>query len=99
MCVGIVAVLFCGICQAHYTYNNLSPESQLRTKQLFEVLNFLMENFVFTYIGVSTFTYQHHFWNAGFIIAAFVRLLVLQSFYFDVLCVLMYYIYVRVSLY
>uniref|UniRef100_A0A8C9TGQ1 Sodium/hydrogen exchanger n=1 Tax=Scleropages formosus TaxID=113540 RepID=A0A8C9TGQ1_SCLFO len=68
---GVVAVLFCGITQAHYTYNNLSPESQDRTKQLFELLNFLAENFIFSYMGLTLFSFQYHVFNPMFIIGAF----------------------------
>lgn len=71
---GIVAVLFCGICQAHYTYNNLSVESRQRTKQLFELMNFVAENFIFSYIGVSMFTYKKHHWDLFFIVAAFISI-------------------------
>lgn len=71
---GVVAVLFCGITQAHYTYNNLSTESQHRTKQLFELLNFLAENFIFSYMGLTLFTFQNHVFNPTFIVGAFIAI-------------------------
>ncbi|KAB5543173.1 hypothetical protein PHYPO_G00076150 [Pangasianodon hypophthalmus] len=71
---GVVAVLFCGITQAHYTYNNLSPESKNRTKELFELLNFLAENFIFSYMGVTLFSFQHHVFNIVFITGAFLAI-------------------------
>lgn len=77
---GIVAVLFCGITQAHYTYNNLSVESKLRTKQLFELMNFLAENFVFLYIGVAVFTFHSQKWNPLFILAALISIFIARFF-------------------
>ena len=64
---GIVAVLFCGITQQHYTYRNLTEESRARTMQTFELLNFLAETFIFSYIGLSVFAFTNHQWNVGFI--------------------------------
>lgn len=77
---GIVAVLFCGIAQAHYTYQNLSDESKVRTKQLFELLNFLAENFIFSYMGVSMFTFEHHQFKPIFIVGAILGVLLSRAF-------------------
>uniref|UniRef100_A0A8C3SC07 Sodium/hydrogen exchanger n=1 Tax=Chelydra serpentina TaxID=8475 RepID=A0A8C3SC07_CHESE len=72
---GVVAVLFCGITQAHYTYNNLSTESQHRTKQV-RTLGFLNvpENFIFSYMGLTLFTFQNHDFNPTFIVGAFLAI-------------------------
>ncbi|NWS65714.1 SL9A9 protein, partial [Crotophaga sulcirostris] len=76
---GIVAVLFCGVTQAHYTYNNLSPDSKMRTKQLFEFMNFLAENVIFCYMGLAMFTFQNHIFNPLFIFGAFVAVFVARA--------------------
>lgn len=76
---GIVTVLFCGITQAHYTYNNLSESSQKQTRQFFELLNFFLENFVFAYMGVSVITMESQHFNVGFFFASMLALFIARS--------------------
>ncbi|XP_013868847.1 sodium/hydrogen exchanger 9 isoform X1 [Austrofundulus limnaeus] len=71
---GIVAVLFCGLSQARYTTLNLSDEGRTRTKQLFEVFNFLGEIFIFSYMGYIWFMFPHHVFQALFISGAFLSI-------------------------
>ncbi|PIK54790.1 putative sodium/hydrogen exchanger 9 [Apostichopus japonicus] len=77
---GIVAVLFCGVTQAHYTYNNLSEESKKRTREVFELLNFLAESFIFSYMGLSMFNLANQEFNVGFIFAAFLGIILGRFF-------------------
>ncbi|XP_072514269.1 sodium/hydrogen exchanger 6b [Salminus brasiliensis] len=72
---GVVAVLFCGITQAHYTRSNLSAESKKRTEELSELMNFLAESFIFSYMGLTLFSFQHHVFSPAFISGALLAIL------------------------
>ncbi|XP_068438021.1 sodium/hydrogen exchanger 9-like [Clinocottus analis] len=76
---GIVAVLFCGLSQARYTIHNLSSEGRTRTRQLFEVFNFLGEIFIFSYMGFVLLMFPHHVFKALFITGAFLSIFVSRA--------------------
>jgi len=66
---GIVAILFCGITMAHYTYPSLSKESQFTTKRLFKVVASLTELSIFTYLGLAIFSFENQEeYSAGLIL-------------------------------
>lgn len=56
---GIVSILFAGIVMAHYAYKNLSGEAQHSSRSIFEALAFLFETFIFIYLGMALFTFDH----------------------------------------
>ncbi|KAK9843766.1 hypothetical protein WJX81_005547 [Elliptochloris bilobata] len=50
---GIVALFFTGICHAHYSYYNVTPDAQVTLRRFFEFAAFLSETFVFAYLGLQ----------------------------------------------
>ncbi|KAM6900643.1 sodium/hydrogen exchanger 9-like [Xenentodon cancila] len=76
---GIVAVLFCGLSQARYTRLNLSPEGRTRSKHLFEVLNFLGEIFIFSYMGCMLLMFDHRVYSPLLISGAFISIFISRA--------------------
>ncbi|KAJ6249004.1 sodium/hydrogen exchanger [Anaeramoeba flamelloides] len=58
---GIASILFCGIINAHYTFNNMSEHSQHLTKEWIHLTAYVSENFIFIYLGLAAFSYSQLF--------------------------------------
>ena len=56
-------------------YTNVNENQEQATKNFFDMLNFLSENFIFSYIGVSFFTFPKHHFEPIYIVASFVAIL------------------------
>ncbi|KAJ3450870.1 sodium/hydrogen exchanger [Anaeramoeba flamelloides] len=78
---GIASILFCGIIDAHYTFNNLSEHSQKLTKEWIHLTAYVSESFIFIYLGFAAFSFTHLFkWK----LILFSLLLCLLSRFFNV---------------
>ncbi|XP_020212529.1 sodium/hydrogen exchanger 1 [Cajanus cajan] len=50
---GILTVFFCGIVMSHYTWHNVTESSRITTKHAFATLSFVLETFIFLYVGMD----------------------------------------------
>ncbi|XP_010913977.1 sodium/hydrogen exchanger 6 [Elaeis guineensis] len=64
---GIVSILFTGIVMKHYTFSNLSENSQRFATAFFHLISSLAETFVFIYMGFDIAMEQHSWSHVGFI--------------------------------
>ncbi|KAH0919133.1 LOW QUALITY PROTEIN: hypothetical protein HID58_026793 [Brassica napus] len=65
---GIVSILFTGIVMKHYTYSNLSTNSQRFVSSFFHLISSLAETFVFIYMGFDIAMENHSWSHVGFIL-------------------------------
>ncbi|KAF3520246.1 hypothetical protein DY000_02062131 [Brassica cretica] len=70
---GIVSILFTGIVMKHYTYSNLSTNSQRFVSSFFHLISSLAETFVFIYMGFDIAMENHSWSHVGFILFSIVR--------------------------
>jgi len=62
---GIITLLTAGVVMAHYTWYNLSPQGKQSSFIVFQFLGYLVEAFVFSYLGLTFFSYGGFKWSPG----------------------------------
>jgi len=73
---GIITLLTSGITMAHYGWYNLSSQGQTSAGILFAFFGFLAEGFIFSYLGLTFFSYRYLPFSYSFIGVMFVIVII-----------------------
>ena len=73
---GIITLLTCSIVMANYAWYNLSPQGKQSSVVIFKFLGFLAECFVFSYLGLTFFSYKSFEWSTELIVLEFCVILI-----------------------
>ena len=65
---GIIALLVCSVVMANYAWYNLSPQGKQSSVVIFAFLGQVAEAFVFSYLGLTFFSYSTYSWSTDLII-------------------------------
>lgn len=63
---GIMTLFFCGVVMSHYSYHNISAQSQLGSVVSITTFAFAAEAFLFTYLGLSIFSTESSAFSLSF---------------------------------
>ena len=69
---GIITLLTSGVVMAHYTWYNLSPQGKQSSFIVFQFLGYAIEAFVFSYLGLTFFSYGGFKWSPGLFVVELV---------------------------
>ncbi|MQL72410.1 hypothetical protein Taro_004750 [Colocasia esculenta] len=50
---GILTIFFCGVVMSHYTWHNVTESSRITTRHSFATISFILETFIFLYVGMD----------------------------------------------
>lgn len=64
---GIIALLTSGVVMAHYAWYSLSSQGQHGSYLVFQTLGLLMQGFIFSYLGISFFSFASLDWSPSLI--------------------------------
>ena len=73
---GIITLLTCAVVMANYAWYNLSPQGKQSSVVIFSFLGFLAECFVFSYLGLTFFSYKSFEWSVELIIVEMIVILI-----------------------
>ncbi|KAF8103430.1 hypothetical protein N665_0188s0366 [Sinapis alba] len=76
---GIVSILFTGIVMKHYTFSNLSANSQRFVSAFFHLISSLAETFVFIYMGFDIAMEKHSWSHVGFIFFSILFIIIARA--------------------
>ena len=73
---GIITLLTCSVMMANYAWYNLSPQGKQSSVVIFKFMGFLSESFVFSYLGLTFFSYKSYDWSTELIMVEMVVIVV-----------------------
>ncbi|KAG4160916.1 hypothetical protein ERO13_D01G023800v2 [Gossypium hirsutum] len=76
---GIVSILFTAIVMKHYSYSNLSENSQQFVSDFFHLISSLAETFTFIYMGFDIAMEKHSWSHLGFIFFSILFIVVARA--------------------
>ncbi|PPR89040.1 hypothetical protein GOBAR_AA31637 [Gossypium barbadense] len=76
---GIVSILFTAIVMKHYSYSNLSENSQQFVSDFFHLISSLAETFTFIYMGFDIAMEKHSWSHLGFIFFSIIFIVVARA--------------------